>query len=106
MTDITMCQPTNCDKKTTCYRYTATPSERQAYCDFSRVDENLPYAKTVLDTAREETKYCPFFVSPLQHQIKQSWLLYGKAIVQRKLVDGELVDTIVPPEDFYKYEEE
>ena len=39
MPDITMCQPTNCDKKTTCYRYTATPSERQAYQDFSRYIE-------------------------------------------------------------------
>ena len=39
MTDITMCQPTNCDKKTTCYRYTATPSERQAYNDFSAINK-------------------------------------------------------------------
>lgn len=106
MPDITMCQPTNCSKKTTCYRYTATPSERQAYCDFSHVDESLPYAKTVLGAHRAKSGYCPFFVSPLQHQIKQSFFLYGKAIVQRNLVDGQLVDTIVPPEDFYKYEEE
>lgn len=36
MPDITMCQPKNCDKKEICYRYTATPSERQAYYDFSK----------------------------------------------------------------------
>ena len=35
MPDITMCEPTSCNMKEWCYRYTATPSERQAYCDFS-----------------------------------------------------------------------
>ena len=32
MPDITMCNGEGCDLKSTCYRYTATPSEyRQAY---------------------------------------------------------------------------
>jgi hypothetical protein len=37
MPDITMCQPTRCDIRKTCYRYTATPSERQAFNDFSAI---------------------------------------------------------------------
>ena len=32
MPDITMCSGTNCELKTTCYRYLATPSKfRQSY---------------------------------------------------------------------------
>ncbi len=35
MPDITMCQNEACTLKEVCYRYKATPSERQSYAVFS-----------------------------------------------------------------------
>ena len=34
--DITMCVARNCPIRTKCYRYGATPSDRQSWADFSR----------------------------------------------------------------------
>jgi hypothetical protein len=34
MPDIAMCANTECPKRTTCYRHTAEPSERQAMVKF------------------------------------------------------------------------
>jgi hypothetical protein len=39
MPDISMCLSTSCPSRLTCYRFTATPSERQTYADF-RPDES------------------------------------------------------------------
>ena len=33
MPDIAMCQDVNCEKRYTCYRYRAIPSQRQSYSE-------------------------------------------------------------------------
>lgn len=34
--DISMCNGGECPLKKSCYRFTTTPSDYQAYCDFSQ----------------------------------------------------------------------
>jgi len=36
MADITMCPDHECPSRESCYRYTARPSERQSWYDFSK----------------------------------------------------------------------
>ena len=74
MTDITMCQNSNCPGKLKCYRYTATPSYRQSYMSFRfRYEATSWICNDFIENTKKQAdmakaKYCDeckFFHYPL-----------------------------------------
>ena len=49
MPDISMCRDHACPSRGQCYRYMATPSERQTYAEFWRAEGMSNYPSRVID---------------------------------------------------------
>lgn len=57
MPDITMCHGTNCEVKTKCYRFTATPSENwQSYFEGIPSDSGCDYFLPVKEEKKDLIK--------------------------------------------------
>ena len=57
MADISMCANQTCPLKETCYRFNATPSERQSYSDFKPDGDKCEFFILLRNQKKSKRKY-------------------------------------------------